>query len=793
MRVNNLNRTPIRSRGTLGLATGMDGESMVEGMLQPTRMRIDRQQGIKQQITWRQERYRGFITQINAFQQRFFSFQSPNTNLLSASLFNRKTVTASSPNVSATASEFASTSLTINRVQQLAQPTILRGSNAVTAPIQLSIDASLLTGPQEIQVSLDGVSRRITFNANYSASVLSQINQQLSSHFGQAVSITQSGAVQTQHMRQVGITGSQATLSALGLNGPSSNVMSLNTSLQSLQLQQPLIGEQFSVNINGVSLSFNRSETISTILSRINSSQAGVIAAYSTLTDTFELQSRTLGSGVSLSIVDEIGNLAQSLFGAGSPSSVMSRAFTNTSLQTSEVIDLQEPFSQVFEMIVNGNVVTLEVPPLPEDEAHTLETIVDSLNTLLSAHSATQGVQLSLTSPQTIGLTSTRSAVSFSDTPGLHSQLGLRDVNTTLSMQTRLGDLEIAGNLNINGVSHYLNANDTLNDVATLLQTQGIAFSLNNNTFTLETQNAISLEGNMLQRLFNSPTMELNTRNAQHQRIDGSNAILQVNGVNIERNTNNFSIDGFNITLNATSAAATTLTTNTNVTQVREAIVAFVADYNQLLDNMRIATTEDTEFRQFQPLTDAQRREMSESEVTLWEERAKRGLLRNDQILTSLSTSLRQIVITRSESSRLSLADIGISAGSFTNQGRLSINENQLNQMLENNLNDVMQLFAHPQQGLAIRMNQTLRQVTSNSLTQPGSLVRLAGIANSTSATRNQLSSQMTAIDSALDRLNRRYEAQRERFWRQFSQLETAMSKMNAQSSWLSQQIGMNQ
>lgn len=792
MRVNNLNRTPVKSRGTLGLATGMDGESIVEGMLQPTRNRIDRQLGIRQQVAWRQERYRGFITQMNAFQQRFFSFQTPNSNLLSNTLFSRKTVTASAPNVTATATEFAS-SLTINRVSQLAQPTILRSNSAVTAPIQLNINGSALATSNELTISLDGVTRQLTFNSGEPASVIAQINQQMASHFGQSISVSPSGMVTTQHLRQVTISGSQATLNALGLSGPSSNQVSLNTTLQSLQLHRPLIGEQFSVNINGVSLSFNPSETIASVLNRINGSQAGVIASYSSLTDSFELQSRTLGAGVSVNIVDEVGNLAQSMFGVGSPSTVTSRSQINAALHQAQAADLSVPFASNFEILVNGSAVTLEVPALPDAQVHTLSTVVDSLNTLLRANSATQGVQLSVTSPQSVAISSSQNAVSFADTAGLHTQLGLRTVNTTLSSQTRVGDLNLAGTMMINGIAHTIDASSTVGDVTSMLQTQGIDLILNNNTFQLTSQQAVNLEGPLLQRLFNVATVGLNTSSAQALRIDGSNAILQVNGVNIERNTNVFNVDGFNVTLNAVSTTATSLTTNNNVSQIREVISAFVADYNQLLDQMRIATTEDTDFRQFPPLTDAQRSEMSENEIKLWEERAKRGLLRNDQILTSLSANLRQITISRSENLRLSLADIGISAGSFTNQGRLSINENQLTQMLENNLSDVMQLFTHPQQGIGVRINEALRQVTTTSLTQPGSLVRLAGIANTASATRNQLTTQMTAIDDALSNLNRRYEAQRERFWRQFSQLETAMGKMNAQSSWLTQQIGMNQ
>ena len=56
---------PSSSNGFSGLASGLDTESMVEKMLANVQAKIDKQNGLKQQVEWKQEIYREIITQIN--------------------------------------------------------------------------------------------------------------------------------------------------------------------------------------------------------------------------------------------------------------------------------------------------------------------------------------------------------------------------------------------------------------------------------------------------------------------------------------------------------------------------------------------------------------------------------------------------------------------------------------------------------------------------------------------------------------------------------------------------------
>jgi len=786
----NNRRNTSAPKGTLGLATGIDSASVIDGMLQPVRLKIDKQQGLKQQIQWRQDHYRQFITQLTSLQQRFFSFQNPTSNLMSSTFFQRKSVNSSSSIVSATATQFAPSQLVIDRIEQLAKPTQLKGPTQISAPIRLSVNESLLSETNEIQVTLDGQTQTIRFNAKTQDEVFSQINARLSALYGGSVSIDAQGEVNTQHLRQVTLGGTSSTLNALGLNSVTSNHVRLDSTLSSLQLQQPLLGENFTMKINGVDLSFKSSDTITSVLNTINRSDANVTASYSSLTDSFELSSKSAGQGVSIDVQDGVGNMAQVLFGVGSPSSLESKSLM--SAQPLISVGVIEPFdiTQPFEMTVNGVIQSLIISPLPEGEEHTKETIITQLNAQLASKAATSDINLSVIDDQ-IHLTSLTKRVSFSSTEGLHAQLGFSFQSNEISENTLLSDLNLTGDLNINGTTITLDDQMTLDDLISTLSSHDVHLSITNHRLALSSTQPTTLQGNMLSTLFNTTSIALNQPSASGNMIQGQNAILSVNGVSIERNTNAFEVNGYRLSLTQTSEQAITLTSTQQIDPVMESIQAFVKDYNQLIEDIRKVTNEKTEFRDYPPLSEDQKKDMSENEITLWEEKAKTGLLRNDRVLTSLASELRQILFNRPESSNLSLSNIGISSGNYANHGKLTIDEAKLRQSLETNLEGVTTLFTHSSEGLAQKLDRTIKNAIQTSTTQPGSLVRLAGVVNTASVNKNQLTTQMSAIDKVIENLNRTYDAQKERYWRQFSRLESVISKMNAQSAWLSQQTGM--
>lgn len=442
--------------------------------------------------------------------------------------------------------------------------------------------------------------------------------------------------------------------------------------------------------------------------------------------------------------------------------------------------------------MVNGVSHSLTLPSLPEGETYDLESALTQLNTLLSQRNATNGIQLARVGEQ-LQLTTPTQFVSFGANHGLHTQLGFGLQSNEIQDSSLLQNMGMSGQLIVNGISSSFDSNSTVADLKSFLQAHHVTLNRSNHSFHLSANSPVSLSGDFVSKLFGVPTIALNQSMGTATVVDGKNAILTVNGTAIERNTNAFEVNGFRLNLSGVSQEAITISAISNVDETISTIKSFIEEYNTLIDEVHRVTQEKTEFRDFPPLTEAQRGEMSENEIKIWEEKAKTGLLRNDRTLLSIVSSLRQIMFNRPTGSALSLSDIGITSGNHHTRGRLTIDETRLRRSLEDNNEAVTALFTQSQQGIAHQINQVVNNAVQISSANPGSLVRLAGMINTSSVIRNQLTEQMAAIDQVIANLNRTYDSQRERFWRQFSRLESVISKMNAQSTWLSQQTGMSQ
>lgn len=93
----------------------------------------------------------------------------------------------------------------------------------------------------------------------------------------------------------------------------------------------------------------------------------------------------------------------------------------------------------------------------------------------------------------------------------------------------------------------------------------------------------------------------------------------------MEFDGNKTSINGISISLLSTSTEATSSKISVQVepTKAIESIKSFINDYNELIELMNKKTSEKT-YRDFPPLTDEQRKEMSEDDIKNWDAKAKK-------------------------------------------------------------------------------------------------------------------------------------------------------------------------
>ena len=180
----------------------------------------------------------------------------------------------------------------------------------------------------------------------------------------------------------------------------------------------------------------------------------------------------------------------------------------------------------------------------------------------------------------------------------------------------------------------------------------------------------------------------------------GKDASFTLDGKTSTSKSNTFTIDGVTYTLKGKTGASTTITLEQDTDGIYNLIKGFVDKYNEIISTINNEYNEKRN-RDYPPLTDAQKEEMTENDIKLWEEKAKAGMLYRDSILGNITNDMRRamydsIYTTSGDSNtKLSynLASIGITTGSYQDMGKLIIDENKLKEAIKNSPEQVIQLF----------------------------------------------------------------------------------------------------
>jgi flagellar hook-associated protein 2 len=270
----------------------------------------------------------------------------------------------------------------------------------------------------------------------------------------------------------------------------------------------------------------------------------------------------------------------------------------------------------------------------------------------------------------------------------------------------------------------------------------------------------------------------------------GTNATATINGLAIERATNEFTLNQVNFDLQKIGTATVTVQVDTET--VLQNITNFVTKYNKLLDNLN-ARLQETRHRDYFPLlTDDPRLEhLTDRQVDQWQEKARSGLLRGDTILSSAGDRMRSEIFTPVDGLDPAwdhLTDIGINVGTFEDRGKLVIDEAKLRQAIEQNPNGVAALFnqtgaTSAEQGLARRLDSILDATIQR-------LTARAGSPTGLQYDPSFVGRSIQGIDERIERLEGRLVKLEDRYWKQFAVMEEAIARMNAQSIWLAQQMG---
>lgn len=244
-----------------------------------------------------------------------------------------------------------------------------------------------------------------------------------------------------------------------------------------------------------------------------------------------------------------------------------------------------------------------------------------------------------------------------------------------------------------------------------------------------------------------------------------------------------------------TKSEAIILTGETDVTGLKDTIVNFVNDYNSLMQSINDKLWE-TRDKDYMPLTEEQKSDMSESEIEAWEKKAQTGLLKNDSDLKRIQSAMKSAMSSMMSGTGLTLESIGIKPvdNYTTKNGTFTIDEAKLTKALQENGANVKDLFTrsasgNDKGGVLTQLQATLRSEFKSS---SSSLSQKIGFSGTSTESSNTLSKNITAQKKLITELKDRYSTKETALYNKYSALEVMLEKLNAQSNSLYSMLGLS-
>lgn len=247
----------------------------------------------------------------------------------------------------------------------------------------------------------------------------------------------------------------------------------------------------------------------------------------------------------------------------------------------------------------------------------------------------------------------------------------------------------------------------------------------------------------------------------------------------LEEQSNSFTIDG--IKYNVHAEGTSELTSKQDVQPVVDKMKAFVEDYNKIMDKVYDTLIQKTN-REYPPLTESQKKDMDEDEIKKWEEKAKKGLLRNDSDMRKFMDDMQKSIF--GDNMQI-LNEMGLkSHENYNKRGQISLDETKFIKALENNSDKVYDMLAKGSSSVMENMKSTIGKYVGNS---SSIFAKKAGLDKTASATNNFYSEQLKKQADAIKELQRKMNNKENDLYKKFGLLESNMNKFNSQMNYFAQ------
>ncbi len=799
-------------KGVGGLLSGLDTDELVNQMTAATRNKINRQYQAKQKLLYRQEAYREISTKLLSFSDKYFSYSSGSkTNILSPNFFKAYTYKSSSNYVNVTGNADNIKNFSIDSISSVATAASFTSSKEVTSGTFESVDIAAKTS------TIAGATFSIEFNdKTYNLSidkgfgngtedvevseVVDQLNKQLAKIEGNSSNEILKYDVDEETGKIVFAEGTAKLTAASTSFTESLNMEVGDVAVSSEKVESAKLTKDtktvlqskesyITFDFNGVQKTISLNDTItdsSKLKDYLNQELAkaygeGKIAVKLVDSDnngvselSFSTSSRTDILGVG-SISKDLGNLTGIEPGDYNRLN-KTKPIVELGLAGITDNDAQELSNGKKGFIININDTNIEI-----ESTMSITDVINKINS--NAEAGVKVYYSSTTDTFTVKAaeTGTHKGVSISAGENSLAQ-ALFGSGTDLNEILKTTDEYIKTE---NGVMNFYSKNgDKLGTIE--YNKESRQYTKNYYDDEAYTDSVIA------------------TADYHINKGTDTEMTYTLNGVQstITRSTANFKIDEINIELNEKASGLKetdtpiTFDVTNNSDEVVERVKQFIDEYNEIINLISTKTSEKPN-RNYAPLTPEQQDEMKEEEIKNWTAEAKKGILFGDRNMSTVLRNMRGAMSGLTDVSSLTLSSIGISSASMDTSGKLVLDETKFKEKLLENPDEIANLFTsassntgnNAKSGIALQLQSILR-ANVGAFGTTGVLIDEAGLSNSLTADKNYISDKVGEYDDKMTELKKSLETERERYWKQFTALETSLNKLNMQSSWLTDMMG---
>lgn len=264
---------------------------------------------------------------------------------------------------------------------------------------------------------------------------------------------------------------------------------------------------------------------------------------------------------------------------------------------------------------------------------------------------------------------------------------------------------------------------------------------------------------------------ETEGKNAEVIVMDSAGKVIK----ELNESKNTFNIDGITYSLNGVGQAS--LTSTQDVTPVVEKLESFINDYNKIMDDIYDLVTQKKS-NGYPPLTEAQKKEMTEEEIKNWDKKSKEGMLRNDSELRAFMDDMKSAMLGPFESLGKSLSDIGItSVDNYNKQGQIKLDVDKFTKVLQEN-GDLAEKITI---GVFDKVKTNMYKYVGSSTSI---FAKKAGIEKTSTDLNNLYSEQIRKQEEQIKKLTSKMKTKEQQLYSKFARLEATMSKLNSQMNY---------